>query len=170
MTDATGEVEIEVPGTVQLRTAAGEKRQRRLSGVDEIVLSLYAKGLTTGDIAAHFADIYDASVSKETVSPDHRPGDRGDAGLGQPAPGRVYAAVFIDAIVVKVRDGQVANRPIYAAIGVSLAGQKTLGHVGRDRRGRREVLDGGPTELRNRGVTDVFFLVCDGLKGLPDYR
>src|SRR4051795_3715068 len=70
LTEATGHVEIDVP-----RDRAGtfapqivKKRQRRLSGVDEVVLSLYAKGLTTGEISAHFAEIYGASVSRETVS------------------------------------------------------------------------------------------------------
>src|SRR6478735_8826702 len=70
LTEASGHVEIEVPrdraGTFEPQIV--RKRQRRLSGVDEIVLSLYAKGLTTGEISAHFAEIYGASVSKETVS------------------------------------------------------------------------------------------------------
>jgi hypothetical protein len=70
LTEATGQVEIDVPrdraGTFEPRIV--KKRQRRLNGVDEIVLSLYARGLTTGEISAHFAEIYGASVSKETVS------------------------------------------------------------------------------------------------------
>ena len=70
LTEATGPVEIDVPrdrvGTFEPQIV--KKRQRRLSGVDEIVLSLYAKGLTTGEISAHFAEIYGASVSKETIS------------------------------------------------------------------------------------------------------
>src|SRR3954469_12406806 len=70
LTEATGRVEIDVPrdrdGTFEPQIV--KKRQRRLTGVDEIVLSLYAKGLTTGEISAHFAEIYGASVSKETVS------------------------------------------------------------------------------------------------------
>jgi putative transposase len=70
LTETTGPVEIDVPrdreGTFEPKIVA--KRQRRLTGVDEMVLSLYAKGLTTGEISAHFAEIYGASVSKETVS------------------------------------------------------------------------------------------------------
>ncbi len=70
LTEASGQVEIEVPrdraGTFGAQIV--KKRQRRLNGVDEIVLSLYAKGLTTGEISAHFAEIYGASVSKETIS------------------------------------------------------------------------------------------------------
>src|SRR5689334_8455604 len=81
----------------------------------------------------------------------------------------VYASVFIDAIMVKVRDGQVANRPIYAAIGVTLAGDKDIlglwaGTGGEGAKFWMSVL----TDIRNRGVRDVFFLVCDGLKGLPE--
>src|SRR5205814_4741527 len=105
ITENSGPVEIEVPrdraGTFEPQIV--KKRQRRLAGVDEIVLSLYAKGLTTGEISAHFAEIYGASVSKETVSRitdkvieemqswQNRPLDQ------------VCAAIFIDAIVVKVR-------------------------------------------------------------------
>ena len=81
----------------------------------------------------------------------------------------VYAAIFIDAIMVKVRDGQVANRPVYAAIGVSLAGEKDVlglwaGTGGEGAKFWMSVL----TDLRNRGVKDTFFVVCDGLKGLPE--
>ncbi len=171
LTEASGQVPIEVPrdraGTFEPRIV--RKRQRRLTGVDEMVLSLYAKGLTTGEISAHFAEIYGASVSKETISRItdkvieemtdwcNRPLDE------------VYAAVFIDAIMVKVRDGQVANRPVYAAIGVTLAGEKDIlglwaGTGGEGAKFWMSVL----TDLRNRGVRDVFFVVCDGLKGLPE--
>jgi putative transposase len=83
----------------------------------------------------------------------------------------VYAAIFIDAIVVKVREGQVGNRPFYAVIGVDLAGHRDVLGLWAGTPGGGEsakywmnVL----TELKNRGVADVFFLVCDGLKGLPD--
>ncbi len=128
LTESTGKVEIEVPrdraGTFDPQIV--RKRQRRLTGVDEIVLSLYAKGLTTGEISAHFAEIYGASVSKETIS---RITEKVIAEMTewQARPlDEVYAAIFIDAIMVKVRDGQVANRPFYAAIGVSLDGEKDI--------------------------------------------
>ena len=171
LTDS-GEVAIEVPrdrdGSFEPVIVA--KRQRRLSSIDEIVLSLYARGLTTGDIAAHFAEIYDAQVSKDTISRiTDRVVEEMQAWTSRPLE-PVYAAVVVDAINVKVRDGQVANRPVYAAIGVDLEGQKDiLGMWFGDGGGESAkfwmvVL----TELRNRGVADVFFLVCDGLKGLPD--
>src|SRR5580692_11134486 len=122
LTDGTGRVRIEVPrdrdGTFEPQIV--KKRQRRLGGVDEIVLSLYAKGLTTGEISAHFAEIYGASVSKETVSRiTDRVVEEMQGWQARPLE-EVYAAVFTGAIVVKVRDGQVANRPACAAIGVTL--------------------------------------------------
>jgi putative transposase len=171
LTEATGQVPIEVPRD---RDATFEpqivrKRQRRLSGVDEMVLSLYAKGLTTGEISAHFAEIYGASVSKETISRiTDKVVEEMQGWQARPLDG-VYAAIFIDAVMVKVRDGQVANRPIYAAIGVSLAGEKDIlglwaGTGGEGAKFWMSVL----TDLRNRGVKDVFFVVCDGLKGLPE--
>ncbi len=171
LTETTGPVPIEVPrdrdGSFQPQIV--KKRQRRLTGVDEIVLSLYAKGLTTGEISAHFAEIYGASVSKETVS---RITDKVVAEMQEWSSrplDEVYVAIFIDAIVVKIRDGQVANRPIYAAIGVTLTGEKDIlglwaGSGGEGAKFWLSVL----TEIRNRGVKDVFFLVCDGLKGLPE--
>ena len=127
------------------------------------------KGLTTGEICAHFAEIYGASVSKETISriTDKVIEEMQDWSV-RPLD-EIYVAVFIDAIVVKVRDGQVASRPIYAAIGVTLAGREDiLGlSAGTGSEGAKfwmSVL----TDLCNRGVRDVFFLVCDGLKGLPE--
>jgi len=171
LTHATGQVQLEVPrdreGTFE--PVIVKKRQRRLGEVDEIVLSLYARGLTTGEIAAHFDQIYGASVSKETVS---RITDKvlEEMQTWSTLPlDEVYAAIFIDAIVVKIRDGQVANRPVYAAIGVSLAGEKDVlglwaGTGGEGAKFWMSVL----TDLRNRGVRDTFFVVCDGLKGLPD--
>jgi len=171
LTESTGHVEIEVPrdraGTFEPQIV--KKRQRRLNGVEEIVLSLYAKGLTTGEISAHFAEIYGASVSRETIS---RITDKVIEEMNEWATrplDDIYVAVFIDAIVVKIRDGQVGNRPIYAAIGVSVAGEKDVlglwaGTGGEGAKFWMSVL----TDLKNRGVADVFFLVCDGLKGLPE--
>ena len=171
ISDAVGEVRIDVPrdrdGTFEPQIV--KKRQRRLADVDEIVLSLYAKGLTTGEISAHFAEIYGASISRETVS---RITEKVVAEMAEWATrplDTVYVAVFIDAIVVKVRDGQVANRPVYAAIGVTVEGCKDVlglwaGTGGEGARFWMSVL----TDLKNRGVKDVFFVVCDGLKGLPE--
>jgi len=172
LTDSSGDLQIDMPrdrdGTFE--PVIVKKRQRRLTDVDEIVLSLYAKGLTTGEISAHFAQIYGAAVSKDTVSRiTDKVLEEMQSWSNRPLE-RVYAAVFIDAIMVKVRDGQVGNRPVYAAIGVDLDGNKDiLGMWAGDGDGESAkfwmaVL----TDLKNRGVADVFFVVCDGLKGLPN--
>jgi transposase-like protein len=131
---------------------------------------LYAKGLTTGEISAHFAEVYGASISKDTISRiTDAVVEEMSAWSSRPLQA-VYAAVFIDAIYVKVRDGQVGNQPFYVAIGVDLAGRRDVlglwaGHGGGESaKFWMNVL----TDLRNRGVRDVFFVVCDGLKGLPD--
>jgi len=102
------------------------KHQRRLGGVDDIVLSLSAKGLTTGEISAHLAEVYWASVSKDTVSAitDRVLGEITDWQSRPLDP--AYPMVFIDAIFVKIRDGQVANRPVYVAIGVTVDGERDI--------------------------------------------
>lgn len=124
VTDSVGPVGIEVPRDRDgsFEPVVVRKRQRRLPGVDEVVLSLYARGLTTGEISAHFQEIYGADVSRETVSRiTERVVAEKDEWCSRPLD-RVYAAVFIDATVVKVRDGQVANRAFYVAVGVDLEG------------------------------------------------
>ncbi|MAO79497.1 MAG: IS256 family transposase [Nocardioides sp.] len=166
-----GPVELVVPrdrqGTFEPRIV--KKRQGRLDGVDQIVLSLTARGLTTGEVAAHFADVYDAQVSKDTIS---RITDKviGEMAEWQTRPlDRVYPVIFIDALVVKVRDGQVTNKPFYVVIGVTTGGERDIlgiwaGDGGEGAKFWLQVL----TEIKNRGVEDVCIAVCDGLKGLPD--
>ena len=172
LTDHAGKVEVEVPRDREgsFEPVIVKKRQRRLSDVDAVVLSLYARGLTTGEISAHFAEIYGASVSKDTVSRiTDRVVEDMQAWSSRPLQ-RVYAAIFIDAIMVKVRDGQVGNQPFYVAIGVDLGGHRDVLGLwpgnggGESAKFWMNVL----TEIKNRGVADVFFIVCDGLKGLPD--
>jgi putative transposase len=169
----TGPVGISVPrdrdSSFEPKIVA--KRQRRLSGVDEIVISLSAKGLTHGEIAAHLAEVYGAEVSRQTITAIT---DRVMEGMaewqGRPLD-PVYAVVFIDAINVKIREGQVANRPICLALGVTVDGERDVLGLWAGEHGDGEgakywlrVL----TEIKNRGTRDVLMLVCDGLKGLPD--
>lgn len=136
VTDNAGPVDIDVPrdrnGSFEPQLV--KKRQRRLGDLDAMVLSLYAKGLTTGEISAHLGEVYGASVSKDTVSRiTDRVVEEMQAWWARPLE-KVYAAIFIDAIVVKVRDGQVRNRPFFprkrevppAAIGVDLNGCKDV--------------------------------------------
>jgi putative transposase len=137
-----GPVEIDVPrdrdGTFE--PAIVKKRQRRLDGIDQIVLSLTARGLTTGEIAAHVDEVYGAKVGKDTIS---RITDKVVEEMAEwrtrPLD-RVYPVVFVDAIVVKVRDGQVVNRPVYVVIGVRQRRARHPRPVGRRRQRGREVL------------------------------
>ena len=167
-----GEVDLAVPrdrlGTFDPVTVP--KHQRRLDGLSGNVISLYAKGLTTGEIQAHLEEIYDTTVSRETISKitdeivedmvvwQNRPLDS------------VYPVLLIDAIVIKVRDAQVANRPVYVAIGVNLDGHRDvlglwLGPTGGEGAKQWATM---LTELKNRGVADALIVCCDGLKGLPE--
>jgi putative transposase len=168
-----GPVEITVPrdrdGSFEPQIV--RKRQRRLGGIDGIVLSLSAKGLTTGEVSAHLAEVYGASVSKDTISTIT---DRVLEGMAewQSRPlDRVYPVIFIDCIHVKIREGNVTNRPIYLALGVTVNGERDILGLWAGEHGDGEgakywlrVL----SEIKNRGVADVLMVVCDGLKGLPD--
>lgn len=169
-----GPVEIEVPRDrdASFDPVIVRKRQRRLDGIDEIVLSLTARGLTTGEVAAHFAEVYGAKVSKDTIS---KITDKvlEEMGEWQNRPlDAVYPVIFIDALYVKVRDGQVTNRPFYVVIGVTVDGHRDIlgiwaGEGSAGGEGAKfwlQVL----TEVKNRGVADVCIAVCDGLKGLPE--
>jgi putative transposase len=168
-----GPVEIAVPrdrdGSFEPRIVA--KRQRRLSGVDDLVISLSARGLTHGEIAAHLAEVYGAEVSKQTISVIT---DRVLDGMAewQNRPlDVVYPVIFIDCVNVKIRDGNVANRPIYVALAVTVDGTRDILGLWAGEHGDGEgakywlrVL----SEIKNRGTQDVCIVVCDGLKGLPD--
>ncbi len=124
----TGPVELSVPrdrdASFEPRIVA--KRQRRLTGVDEMVISLSAKGLTHGEIAAHLAEVYGAEVSKQTITAITDRVMEGMADWQSRPLDPVYAVVFIDAINVKIREGQVANRPVYLALGVTVDGERDV--------------------------------------------
>lgn len=123
-----GPVEVKVPRDVarSFEPQIVKKRQRRLSGVDEMVLSLSAKGLTHGEISAHLAEFYGASVSKATISTIT---DKVMAGMTEWSNRPldcVYPVLFVDAINVKIRDEQVANRPIYVVMAVTAEGHRDI--------------------------------------------
>jgi transposase-like protein len=167
-----GPVEVTIPRD---RDASFEpqivrKRQRRLCGLDGLVISLSAKGLTHGEICAHLAEVYGAHVSKQTISTIT---DRVIEGMSewQNRPlDAVYPVMFIDAINVKIREGNVANRPIYVALGVTVDGTRDVLGLWAGEHGDGE---GSKfwlrvfSEIKNRGTADVCVVVCDGLKGLP---
>lgn len=173
VTTEAGPVEIDVPRD---RDASFDpkivaKRQRRLSGIEDLVISLSAKGLTHGEICAHLAEVYGAEVSKQTITTiTEKVMEDMTAWQNRPLD-PVYPVIFVDAINVKIRDGNVANRPIYLALGVTVDGERDILGLWAGEHGDGEgakfwlrVL----TEIKNRGVADVCMLVCDGLKGLPD--
>src|SRR5438105_7394625 len=169
----TGALEITVPRD---RDASFEpkivaKRQRRLTGIDDMVVSLSAKGLTHGEICAHLAEVYGAEVSKQTITTITDRVMDGMAEWQSRALDAVYAVVFIDAINVKVREGQVANRPIYLALGVTVDGERDVLGLWAGEHGDGEGAKYWMrvcSEIKNRGTRDVLMVVCDGLKGLPD--
>ena len=146
------------------------KGQTRLDGFNDRIIALYARGMTTRDIRAHLREMYDVDVSPDLISRVT------DAVLDelqewQARPlDRVYPVIFVDALMVKIRDGVVANRPVYLAIGIDCDGAKqVLGlwvgpAVGESSKFWLTVL----SELKSRGVADVCIVCCDGLTGLPD--
>ncbi|MFN8221741.1 MAG: IS256 family transposase [Gaiellales bacterium] len=167
-----GPVELRVPrdraGTFEPVTVP--KYQRRLDGLSGNVISLYAKGLTTGDIQQHLAEIYGTEVSRETISKiTDQIVDDMVAWQNRPLD-PVYAVLVIDCLVIKVRGSQVANRPVYVALGVNLDGERDvlglwLGPSGGEGAKQWATM---LTELRNRGLQDALIVCCDGLKGLPE--
>ncbi len=145
------------------------KGQTRFSGFDDKILSLYARGMTTREIQSHLEEIYQVEVSPTLISSvtdavieevrvwQNRPLDA------------LYPILYLDALQVKVRDGgHIRNKAIYLAIGVNLAGIKeVLGLWVAQTEGAKFWLQ-IVTELKNRGVQDIFIACVDGLKGFPE--
>lgn len=148
---------------------ANRPAKKTPADIEGVVMSLAAKGLSYNQIAAHCASVHDHHIRPETV---RRITDRMMDELveWQTRPlDLIYPVLFIDAMVVKIRDGKVANRPVHTAIGISVEGNRDiLGMwISEGAEGAKywhEVL----TQIANRGVDDVCFLICDGLKGLAD--
>jgi len=165
----TGPVDIRVPrdrlGTFEPRLVA--KHQRRLEGFDDKVLALYARGMSVRDIQAHLRELYGTEVAPELISRVT------DAVLEEMRAWQVrpleaiYPIVYIDALFVSVRDGgTVGKKAVYIALGTTLEGERdVLGLWVQSSEGARFWLN-VLTELKNRGVQDVFFACCDGLTGL----
>src|SRR5262245_34370155 len=166
-----GTVELEVPrdraGTFEPQIV--RKGQRRLDGIDKLVISLYARGMTVRDIKAHLLEIYEVEASPDLISRIT------DAVLDEVKEWQarpldtVYPVVFLDAIVCKVRDnGTVRNKAAHLAVGVDVDGRKEVLGIW------VETVEGAKfwlrvmNELKGRGVEDVLIVVCDGLTGLPD--
>ncbi|ENU9172556.1 IS256 family transposase, partial [Salmonella enterica] len=146
-----------------------KKNQTRITGMDNQILSLYAKGMTTREIAAAFKELYDADVSPALISKvtdavmeqviewQNRPLDA------------IYPIVYLDCIVLKVRqDSRVINKSVFLALGINIEGQKELlGMWLAENEGAKFWLN-VLTELKNRGLNDILIACVDGLKGFPD--
>lgn len=167
----SGTIEIEVPRdrNSQFQPVLVEKRQTRLKDLDAQVLSLYGRGMTVRDIQDHIAELYGTEISPDLIS------NITDAVIGEVTEWRnrpldkVYPIVFIDGFVVKARlDSVVCNRSVYVIYGINMEGKKeVLGLYLGETEGAKfwlYVL----TELKNRGMEDIYILCADGLKGLSE--
>ena len=165
-----GEVTVEVPrdrnGTFEPKLV--KKHQRSFKGFDDKILSMYARGMSVRDIQAHLAEIYGTEVSPDLISSvTNAVVEEVQAWQARPLDA-VWPVVFLDALVIKVRDqGVVQNKSAYIALGMGVDGHKeVLGIWLESTEGAKFWLK-VISELRNRGVQDILIACCDGLKGFP---
>ncbi len=166
-----GPVRIEVPRDRRGRFEPQivKKNQRRLAGLDEKIVALYAGGMTTREIETYIADLYGPGVGRDTVS-RVTAGVLEDAKRWQTRPlEAIYPIVYLDALVIKIRDGQaVRNFACYLAIGVNLEGERDVLGIWFQRTEGAKFWLGVLTELKQRGVSDVLICCVDGLQGFPE--
>jgi putative transposase len=165
-----GEAVIEVPrdrsGTFEPQIVP--KHERRFAGFDDKILSMYSRGMTTREIQGHLQEIYGVDVSPSLIS-EVTDAVMEEVKAWQSRPlEQIYPIVFLDALMVKMRhEGKVENRAVYVGIGIDLDGRKeVLGLWSSANEGAKfwlQVL----TELKNRGIRDIFIACVDGLKGFP---
>jgi putative transposase len=165
-----GELPIEIPrdrhGTFEPQLIP--KHQTRWSGFDDKILSLYARGMTVREIQAHLEEMYGTEVSPSLIS-SITDAVSEEVKVWQSRPlDPIYPIIYLDCIHVKVREGAVRVKAVYLAIGVTMAGEKeVLGLWLAQTEGAKFWLQ-VVTELRNRGVQDIFIACVDGLKGFPE--
>jgi putative transposase len=166
-----GQVPLAVPrdraGSFEPRLVA--KGSRRTGGLDEMIISLYAGGMTVRDIGHHLARTLGTELSHETISKiTDSVLEEVKAWQARPLE-EIYPIIYLDALVVKVRDGhQVRNRSAYIAVGVDLDGIKHVLGIWVQAGEGAKFWAGVCAELRNRGVRDVLIVCCDGLRGFPE--
>jgi putative transposase len=166
-----GDVELAVPrdrqGSFVPRLVP--KGSRRLGGLDEMIVSLYAGGMTLRDIAHHLATTIGTELSHETISKIvDEIQDEVLAWQRRPLE-PLYPVIYLDAIVVKVRDGaHVRNKSAHIAIGVDLEGVKHVLGIWVQTTEGAKFWAGVCADLANRGISDVLIVCCDGLTGLPE--
>src|SRR5262245_30009480 len=146
------------------------KHQRRLAGFDEKILTLYAKGLTTRDIQDVVKELYGVEVSPALVSEITADLDAEVTAWRQRRLDPVWPIVYLDGIVVHVRgdNGRVSQHTMYVAIGVNLLGKKELLGLWLSEAEGAKFWLGCLTDLRNRGLSDIFIVCVDGLTGFPE--
>lgn len=165
-----GELPIEIPrdrhGSFEPKLVA--KHQTRWAGFDDKIMSLYARGMTVREIQAHLEEMYGTEVSPSLISSvTDAVVDEVKAWQARPL-NPIYPIVYLDCIHVKVREGTVRVKAVYLAIGITMDGEKeVLGLWLAQTEGAKFWLQ-VVTELRNRGVQDIFIACVDGLKGFPD--
>jgi putative transposase len=166
-----GRVRIDVPGDRRSRFEPElvKKGQRRLAGLDEKIIALYAGGMTTREIETYISDLYGPGVSRETVS-RVRASVLEDAKAWQTRPlEQIYPILYLDALIIKIRDGQaVRNFACYLAIGVNLEGERDVLGIWFQRTEGAKFWLAVLTELKTRGVSDVLVCCVDGLTGFPE--
>lgn len=165
-----GPVEITVPRDREgsFTPVIVPKRARRLGKVEDMILSLYARGMTTRDIGSHLEEIYGSKVSAATISRvTDVVADEVTQWQSRPLES-VYPIVYIDAIWLKIRSsGVVTNRACHVAVGVDLEGRKQVLGLWLGASEGAKFWANVLSEIRNRGVRDILILCCDGLTGLP---
>ena len=166
----TGPAAIRVPrdrkGTFEPKLVP--KHHRRLEGFDDKVLALYARGMSTRDIQEHLRELYGTDITPDLISRvTEAVVDEAKAWQQRPLEA-VYPIVYLDALFVSVRDsGTVSKKAAYLALGMTPSGERdVLGIWIQGTEGARFWLS-VLTDLKNRGVEDVFFVCCDGLTGFP---
>jgi putative transposase len=171
ITGKRGTVEVEVPRDrkSEFEPLIVKKGQRRFDGFDDKIISMYARGMSCRQIQAHLEEIYAVEVSPDLIS-TVTDGVIDEVRSWQSRPlDPLYPILYLDALQVKIKtDGRVANKAIYLAIGVNVQGTKeVLGMWASENEGAKFWL-GVVTELKNRGVRDIFIACVDGLKGFPE--
>jgi putative transposase len=171
ITGKRGSVEIDVPRDRQaeFEPLLVKKGQRRFDGFDDKIISMYARGMSCRQIQAHLQEIYAVEVSPDLIS-TVTDGVIDEVRSWQSRPlDALYPILYLDALQVKIKaEGRISNKAIYLAIAVNMQGTKeVLGMWASENEGAKFWL-GVVTELKNRGVRDIFIACVDGLKGFPE--
>ena len=166
----SGKVDIRVPrdraGTFEPQVVP--KHRRRLEGFDDKVLALYARGMSVRDIQMHLRELYGTDVSPDLISRvTDAVIDEAKAWQSRPLES-LYPIIYLDALFVSIRDGAtVQKKAVYVALGVTMDGKRNVLGIWFEQTEGAKFWLSVLTDLRNRGVEDVFFVCCDGLTGFP---